>query len=63
LAKLCADGKETEMLYHDIKKQVAGWVRLRRAVHTLQWLDDRLLSDMGIERDAIPALVKGRRRP
>ena len=48
------------MLYDDIKKRVTGWVTQRRAIHNLKWLDDRLLSDMGVAREEIPSRVRGK---
>lgn len=48
------------MLYHDVKKRVAGWLDLYTAIGRLRHLDNRLLADIGVERDCIPDLVRGR---
>ena len=38
-----------------------GW-RLRRTIETLRALDDRTLTDIGLRRDEIEAVVRGRSR-
>lgn len=48
------------MLYHDVKKRVAGWLGLYTAIGRLRHLNNRLLTDIGVERDCIPDLVRGR---
>lgn len=48
------------MFYHDIKHRVTEWVRLKDAAHRLRQLDNRLLADLGIEREHIGELVSGR---
>lgn len=59
-AKLCADGKESDMPYRDVKKRVTNWLSIQMAIGRLHHLDSRLLADMGIERNCIPDLVRGR---
>lgn len=41
--------------------RVGRWYALNQEVRRLARLDDHLLADMGIERDEIPARVRGRR--
>ena len=38
-----------------------GW-RLRRTIETLHALDDRTLTDIGLRRDEIESVVRGRSR-
>lgn len=46
------------MLFEDLTHAVARWIRVEREIRRLRWLDDRLLGDMGIERDRISSLVR-----
>jgi uncharacterized protein YjiS (DUF1127 family) len=48
------------MLYDDIKRRLTEWVELHQATRRLRQLDGRLLADMGIERNSIADLVRGR---
>lgn len=44
--------------------RLAEWRRLRRDVHRMQHLDDRLLADLGVSRTDIAAAVRtGSKRP
>lgn len=45
---------------YNITRRLAHWLRIERDIRHLRWFDDRLLADLGIERDHIPDLVKGR---
>ncbi len=48
----------------DLGRRVAQWWRFRHDLRRLRALEDRLLADLGIERDHIAAIVKnGRRGP
>jgi uncharacterized protein YjiS (DUF1127 family) len=46
---------------HDLGQRVAEWWRIRRGIHRLAALDDRLLADIGIKRDEIASRVRGGR--
>lgn len=49
------------MTLNDLKIYFAGWLRAAHDIKRLRALDNRLLTDMGIDRDAIADLVSGRR--
>lgn len=50
------------MTLHDLKLRLEGWVRTVRDIRRLRAIDNRLLADMGIDRDQITDLVTGRSR-
>lgn len=50
------------MTLHDLKLRLEGWVRTVRDIRRLRAIDNRLLADMGIDRDQIADLVTGRSR-
>jgi uncharacterized protein YjiS (DUF1127 family) len=47
-------------MLHDLKQQLQKWLRRQRDVARLHRLDDRLLADIGVKREAIAARVYGR---
>ena len=61
VAACSVDGKDEWMIVSLAKyamRKLSAWHRRREAYRTLMALDDRTLSDIGLERDEIPALVK-----
>ena len=48
------------MTLHDLTLRVRTWLRTGHDIKRLRALDNRLLSDMGIDRDEIADLVSGR---
>ena len=48
------------MLLHDLGRRLRERIRLHREIERLRWLDDRILADMGIDRDTIASRVRGR---
>lgn len=46
-------------MFHDIRTRLSDWLRARHAMHRLRQLDNRLLADIGIDRQDIPPLVRG----
>lgn len=50
------------MTLHDLKLYFEGWLRTTHEIKRLRDLDNRLLADMGINRQDIADLVSGRRR-
>lgn len=50
-------------MLHDIKNHVVRWLQAEREIRRLRRLDDHLLADLGIERDHISSLVRGRCAP
>jgi uncharacterized protein YjiS (DUF1127 family) len=49
-------------MLHAITRTIRDWMWVEYEIQRLRWLDERLLADMGIKRDDIAALVRGRRR-
>jgi len=49
------------MTLHDLTLRVRSWLRTGNEINRLRALDNRLLTDMGIDRDEIADLVSGRR--
>jgi len=47
-------------MFRSIIRRVHKWKKLDDAVLRLRALDDHILADMGIERDTIRHLVRGR---
>jgi uncharacterized protein YjiS (DUF1127 family) len=45
-----------------IARAISGQIKMRRAIHALSALDDRMLEDIGIVRDEIPYRVRAARR-
>jgi len=61
VAACSVDGKDEWMIVSLAKyamRKLSAWRRRQEAYRTLMALDDRTLSDIGLERDQIPALVK-----
>ena len=61
VAACSVDGKDEWMIVSLAKyamRKLSVWRRRQEAYRTLMALDDRTLSDIGLERDEIPALVK-----
>lgn len=61
VAACSIDGKDEWMIVSLAKyamRKLSAWRRRQEAYRTLMALDDRTLSDIGLERDEIPALVK-----
>jgi uncharacterized protein YjiS (DUF1127 family) len=61
VAACSVDGKGEWMIVSLAKyamRKLSVWRRRQEAYRTLMALDDRTLSDIGLERDEIPALVK-----
>lgn len=50
------------MTLHELKAHVVDWLRTVRDIKRLRALDNRLLADIGIDRNAIADLVSGRQR-
>ena len=48
------------MTLHDLTLRVRNWLHTTHDIKRLRALDNRLLSDMGIDRDEIADLVSGR---
>jgi uncharacterized protein YjiS (DUF1127 family) len=48
-------------LLYDLGGSFAQWLRFRKEIWRLSRLDDRLLADIGVERQDIAARVKGDR--
>lgn len=48
-------------MLRDITNHVVKWLQAEREIRRLRLLDDHLLADLGIERDNISALLRGRR--
>ena len=48
------------MTLHDLTLRVRTWLRTTHDIKRLSALDNRLLTDMGIDRDEIADLVSGR---
>lgn len=48
------------MTFHDLTQRLRGWLRTVDDIKRLRALDNRLLGDMGIERNEIADLVSGR---
>ena len=49
-------------MFRTIIQRVRKWQKLGEDIARLRALDDTLLSDIGIERDDIPAFVRGKLR-
>ena len=49
------------MLYQ-LTRRVASWLQTGTDIRRLRQMDDYLLADMGIEREAIATRVRGRDR-
>lgn len=49
-------------MFRTIIQRVRRWQKFEDDIMKLQALDDVLLADMGIEREAIPAFVRGKIR-
>jgi len=61
VAACSVDGKDEWMIVSLAKyamRKLSAWRRRQEAYRTLMALDDRTLSDIGLVRDQIPALVK-----
>ncbi len=50
------------MTLNDLKVFFAGWLRTARDIKRLRALDNRLLTDIGIDREEIVDRVSGRHR-
>lgn len=48
-------------MLRDIRNQIVRWLQAEQEIRRLRLLDDHLLADLGIERDKISALLRGRR--
>ncbi|MCR6656495.1 MAG: DUF1127 domain-containing protein [Opitutus sp.] len=49
------------MTLNDLRIHIDGWLRTARDIKRLRALDNRLLTDIGIDRDEIADRVSGRR--
>jgi len=60
MAELCDIERRLAMTFHDLTQRLRGWLRTVDDIKRLRALDNRLLGDMGIERNEIADLVSGR---
>ena len=61
LARQTAQAAGLDWLVSLLRGLRRGW-RIRRTIETLRALDNRTLSDIGLRRDEIEAVVRGRSR-
>jgi uncharacterized protein YjiS (DUF1127 family) len=62
MAELCDIERRLVMTLNDLKIRFDGWLRTVNDIKRLRALDNRLLGDMGIDRECIASLVRGKHR-
>lgn len=48
-------------MFQDLTQRFGRWTRIRRDIRRLSQMNDQMLADMGVRRDDIADLVKGKR--